>query len=358
MQGSKLWKVAQILRRGYIYDLDVLEKHLDWFCQGMTFQEAHEKTGRNVNMTCTPLKTQTSRGLPPLLLNHITAPRVTISSAVLASSCVPCLIPLVTLIEKLPDGTYRPYTGIQGEDFSQTGESLDTVRMRDGSFESDVPVQAMGSFFNCQFNIVSQVNPHIIPFFFHPKGAIGRPIRWPWVRHRGGFLASLIECWCKEDMLKLLRVLRYTGMLFNVFGVDWSYLFLQEGQGDITIVPHASLSDYWGVLDNVPSKEELDRRVRQSERSIWRHFTIIRNRMRVETALAVLLEAVLGHQLGGPGGRSLLDDATMKRSRSRTSMTEGGFDGSPRSPFDEDERRLAYRAGSQRALARARAGTS
>ena len=39
---------------------------------------------------------------------------------------------------------------------------LEHIRMRDGTFESDVPVQAIAELFNCHFCVVSQVNPHII----------------------------------------------------------------------------------------------------------------------------------------------------------------------------------------------------
>lgn len=299
MQGSIAWKAWRVLTNGYIYDTVDVERHLEWFTQGMTFEEAYKKTGRAISITCTPKKTGSVQGLPPMLLNHLTTPQVTLTSAVLASSCVPCLIPAAQLMEKRPDGTLQPYDG--GHGHSAEGESFDMVRMRDGSFESDVPVQAVGAFFNSQFSVVSQVNPHIIPFFFNPKGAIGRPIRWPWVRHRGGFLAFLAECWCKEDMIKILKVTRNTGMLFRVFGVDWSYLFLQEEQGDITIVPHAGLSDYLRILDNVHSRPHLEELVKKSERSTWRHFSVIRHRMRLERALAKL-EAQLNVVARWPSG--------------------------------------------------------
>jgi len=320
LKGSMLWKAWRVLRRGYVYDTEGMSKHVEYFTKGMTFQEAFEKSGRAINITCTPKRTRTVRGLPPLLLNHLTAPRVTITSAVLASSCVPCLIPPVLLMEKGPDGSLKPYQGIQGSDPS--GESLDMVQMRDGSFQSDVPVQAMGAFFNSQFNIVSQVNPHIIPFFFNAKGAIGRPIRWPWVRHRGGFLAFLVECWCKEDMIKLLKVMRTTDMLFSIFGVDWSYLFLQEAQGDITMVPHAGLRDYSLLLHNVPSKAHLSELIRQSERSAWRHFPIIRNRMRLERALEELEDALGVASFPGPDSTPA-DDSSPETSPLGSAASQG-----------------------------------
>ena len=65
-----------------------------------TFSEAFERTGRLINVTCTPFKT-TVKGSPPLILNHLTAPNVTLASAVCASSCVPMLIEPVALLEKV-----------------------------------------------------------------------------------------------------------------------------------------------------------------------------------------------------------------------------------------------------------------
>jgi len=62
-----------------------------------------------------------------------------------------------------------------------------------------------------------QVNPHIIPFFYHNRGRDGRPSTWRlWAGGwRGGFVLSALELWLKEDMLKTLRVL--AGRLF----LDW-----------------------------------------------------------------------------------------------------------------------------------------
>ena len=42
-----------------------------------TFREAFERTGRLVNITCTPFKTKV-KGSPPLILNHLTTPHVSI----------------------------------------------------------------------------------------------------------------------------------------------------------------------------------------------------------------------------------------------------------------------------------------
>jgi predicted acylesterase/phospholipase RssA len=297
MQGSLLRRAWSVFTQGAMYGIEHMDKHLEWFTQGMTFLEAYKKTGRMVNITCTPYKTNSVSGVPPMLCNHLTTPHVTLSSAAMASACVPKLIPPVQLQEKAPDGSIRPYMGGgQAEDNDQ--ESLDVLLMRDGSFQSDVPVQELRSLFNANFHIVSQVNPHIIPFFFCPSGDIGRPIRWPWKRWRGGFMLTFLISWLKEDMIRTLRVFRVTDITFKVFGVDWSYLFLQDSQGDITIVPNASFWDYVRVMENIGSRAELERKMKMSERGAWRTFTMVGNRLRVENALQRL-----EYSLGGSPSR-------------------------------------------------------
>jgi len=113
------------------------------------------------------------------------------------------------------------------------------------------------------------------------------------MNYRGGFISYLVEVWLKEDMIKNLKVLQKTGLLFNVFGVDWSYLFVQEEHGDITIVPNAGVSDYWHILDNVTDKKEFLRKVRAMERATWRHFAQIQARTRLQHALRNLGESII-----------------------------------------------------------------
>jgi predicted acylesterase/phospholipase RssA len=48
----------------------------------------------------------------------------------------------------------------------------------DGSIEHDIPIAGLSEMLNCQFFIACQANPHVVPFFFDSKGAVGRPSRW------------------------------------------------------------------------------------------------------------------------------------------------------------------------------------
>lgn len=74
----------------------------------------------------------------------------------------------------------------------------------DGSIQQDIPTRGLTEMLNCQFFIAAQCNPHIVPFFFNPKGGVGMPSRWSggsqedsW---RGGFLLAALEMYLKNDM--------------------------------------------------------------------------------------------------------------------------------------------------------------
>ena len=74
-----------------------------------------------------------------------------------------------------------------------------------GSIRHDIPISGLAEMLNCQFFIASQCNPHIVPFFFNPKGGVGRPSRWSsgeqehsW---RGGFLLAALEMYLKVRLV-------------------------------------------------------------------------------------------------------------------------------------------------------------
>mmetsp|Transcript_17151 Transcript_17151/g.48981 ORF Transcript_17151/g.48981 Transcript_17151/m.48981 type:complete len:616 (+) Transcript_17151:69-1916(+) len=304
MQGSKLERLWHVVTRGYCYTHEHMTEHLQWFTKGLTFLEAYQLTGRSVSITCTPTRSRSGK-MPTMILNHLNAPNVLLHSAIMASSCVPGLTPPVRLHEKV-NGEERPwqFMSLDSPESPTDGASgtLQDVLMRDGTFENDVPIAAMSKVFNIHFSVVSQVNPHIIPFFYHPTGVGGRPIRFPWRKYRGGFLVHLLEVWLKEDMTKNLTILQKTGLLFNVLGVDWSYLFTQQDHGEITIVPNAQVYDYFHVMDNVQSREHFVRMLRHSEQNTWQNFTQLSFRTRLQRALRRVAETVLDASSASPPG--------------------------------------------------------
>jgi hypothetical protein len=131
------------------------------------------------------------------------------------------------------------------------------------------------------------VNPHILPFTYAAEGSYGMPNLWRRGRGgwRGGFLLSTLETVLKEDMLKWLRVMRAQRLGPVLLGVDWSTLFLQDNQGDITLSPTVPLIDYVNVVNNASSRAQIERMVAEGEQITWRAMSMIENRLRVQRLL-------------------------------------------------------------------------
>lgn len=239
-----------------------------WFCRGsMTFQEAYQRTGRMLNVSCVPSDPHS----PTILNNHITSPDCVIWSAVLASAAVPGILPPIVLMRKCRDGNLTPYS------FGN--------KWKDGSLRTDIPLKALNLHFNVNFSIVSQVNPHISLFFFAPRGSPGRPVTHRKGRGwRGGFLGTTIETSIKLDLQKYLKILRHLELLPRPMGQDWSQIWLQRFSGTITIWPKTTLSDFWNILSD-PSPARLARMLKVGERSCWPRIRFISNRLKVERAI-------------------------------------------------------------------------
>lgn len=267
-------RIQRYIKYQAMFDQKVWLDKLQWFAGaddrgnvGLTFKEAYEKTGRILNITATNARKHS----PPLCLNYLSTPNVTIASAVLASAAVPGLIHPVHLIEKIIDKngqiSYRPLHG---------GHS----KFRDGSFENDIPLNTLSEAFGCSYFFVSQTNPHIIPFFFNARGQGGLPSGWR-LRggaYRGGFILAAIELLLKEDMKKNLRVLGMLDLLPSVYEQDWSFLFLQEFQGQITMVPDVRLIDYIRLISDIKNVNEVSHYLQQGKLTAWRKFSMIKNR--------------------------------------------------------------------------------
>lgn len=129
------------------------------------------------------------------------------------SAAVPGFISPVRLRVKDENGTVRNQGGKNDQTFW------------DGSIQQDLPTKGLAEMLNCQFFIAAQCNPHIVPFFFNPKGGVGMPSRWSSgtqedryvqtrrlqcsilaypnilrISWRGGFLLAALEMYLKNDM--------------------------------------------------------------------------------------------------------------------------------------------------------------
>lgn len=211
-------QLLHFLRHGVLMDSSRFSETVEAYFGKWTFAEAFARTQRRINIS---IATATSRSGHSrlLLLNHITAPNVIVSSAVVASCALPGLMRPVELLAKDPSGRVVPFfPDDQG------------VRFVDGSLQGDIPRQRLRELYNCNRFVVSQVNPHVVPF-------IGSSRIDP---REAGWLGRL-ELLCHLDLRASVHKLSRLRLVPFLFGQDVSQLFRQHYSGDVTIVPRIGL---------------------------------------------------------------------------------------------------------------------
>lgn len=266
----RLWKT------GARFDSIAWARKSNYFTSGSTtFQEAFKLTGRKLNISTVPAEPHS----PVILCNSITSPNCIIWSSLLASSAVPGILNPVVLMMK------DPTTGVVAP-FSMGN------KWRDGSLRTDIPVESLNTYYNVNFSVVSQVNPHISLFFFAPKGTVGRPVaiarsktrRQRYASLRGGFVATALEQLFKLEIKKWLQIVKTLDLLPRVMEQDWLNVWLQRFTGSITIWPRMRLKDFWYILLD-PNKTQMEEYLLKGERSMFPRLLFLRHRLSIERAI-------------------------------------------------------------------------
>ena len=270
----------------------------------MTFREAYQRTGRILNISIVSAE---SRHLPSKLCNYHTMPDVVIWSAVLASAAVPYLLPPIQLQRKVylspttitttqsTRGSLDETSALSGAQYKLVPYVSEGAKWQDGSVRIDIPIQQLHRYFNVSFNMVSQVNPHIILFFFEHRGSTGQPTKYRSGRGwRGGFIASSLEHALKLDLLKNLRILRDLDLLprlpvrrLQSVQDAVASVFLQKFEGNVTVVPRASLRDYWYILTD-PDEQRMRSYFERGAVQTFPKMSLVQNRMALERLLCEL----------------------------------------------------------------------
>ncbi|KAL7753735.1 hypothetical protein RI367_000666 [Sorochytrium milnesiophthora] len=270
-----VFRIIRLMQSGVMFSSERWQEKTRWVTHGdLTFMEAYRRTGRILNITVV----SSDRHSPPKLLNYVTSPNVVVWSAVLASSAVPGVLEPVTLMMKTkvatagggaPQEKIVPFLG-----WGKT--------WRDGSLRTDIPVKSLHQLFNVNYTIVSQVNPHITLFFFEHRGGGGHPTAHRGGRGwRGGFIASALEHFLKLDLKKWLKIVRDLRLMPTFMDQDWSFLWLQKFDGNVTILPKSTISDYIHILTD-PDEYRMTLYLIKGQRNTWPKMKIIANRMGVE----------------------------------------------------------------------------
>ncbi|MEJ2756719.1 MAG: patatin-like phospholipase family protein [Gammaproteobacteria bacterium] len=229
---------------------DQLETCLEKNVLDLTFEEAYRRTGRHINIPVSPADPhQQAR-----VLNAKTAPNVLVRKASLASCAIPGVFPSVTLWAKNIRGEKVPY--------------IPSRRWVDGSIKNDLPVSRLARLYGVNHTIVSQTNPHVLPFISRREveGGMGYTLRrWAtmnWTQN-ASFVLDILRQSIKNNEVALL--------------VDKAHSIMSQRYiGDINLVPPRLATNLIRVLKNETTKEVADF-IHSGERETWPKIEIIRN---------------------------------------------------------------------------------
>lgn len=269
-EESVLTHVKRLLTEGSWSDIKHLTRVMRMQLGDITFQEAYNRTRKICNIS---VSTESIYELPRLL-NYITAPNVMIWSAVAASCSVPFVFNAAPLLVKDP----------------QTGEHMPwnptPQRWVDGSVDNDLPMTRLAEMFNVNHFIVSQVNPHVVPFLakddrLYPEHDDCRSGLFS--ASHNSTTATTLTTLAKDEVLHRLQFLAELG-IFPTAVTKLRSVLSQKYSGDITILPESNIQDLTRVLKN-PTVEFMKRATLAGERATWPKLSRIRDRCAVELAI-------------------------------------------------------------------------
>lgn len=257
---------------GGFADVRYLKKFLIENLGDITFAEAYEISGLDINITVAPYNVAQEDAR---IMNRYTSPDLLVWSAVLASCAVPILFPPVRLTSKRYDNLHTPY--------------LASTRWVDGSVRSDFPQERMSRLYNLNYTIASQVNPHIVPFMQSDEERFRSDVlSWPEriLRKQGKIAAMSLMGFTRGRMGRIPSIRRLLDHGYGI--VDQRYY------GDVNIIGNYGLRHYTYMLQN-PEPHLFKMLQREGERATWPKISSIETHARIGKTIQHCLE-VLIHQ--------------------------------------------------------------
>lgn len=251
-------------RSGTAEQSEIEESLRPFLPDDLTFQKALEKTGRAMNVSIAPAEThQTSR-----LLNATTSPTVLMRSAVMASAAVPGIFPPVTLQALDDEGKRKSY--------------LPSRRWVDGSVSDDMPAKRLARLYGVNHYIVSQTNPHVLPFVtdgHRKKTSLGLL--------QNASLRATRE-WFNAVTMIIDRADKGNGRITQATSLMRS-IINQDYVGDINILPDYRLVNPRNLL-GYPGEKQVLKYFASGERCTWPKLEMIRLQTRISRTLREILQ--------------------------------------------------------------------
>lgn len=264
----------QMWKRRALMDQSQLRRAIAKNVRDLSFDEAYKVSGRIVNITVSPA----GANQPPRLLNYLTFPYLYLREAVLASCAVPIIFPPVMLMTRDELGERVPW--------------MPLLRWNDGSLKSDLPMLRLRRLHNVNHFIVSQTNPHVIPFQTRREpGARG-------LVHGAKIYAGATVRSQASGLLKLARQVLPIPSIGQTIDTATSILD-QDYRGNVNIFPEVSLWRYANVTAN-PKIADVARFMLEGERAAWPRIEMIRLQTAIGQTLDRCVQLIEGRRLATP----------------------------------------------------------
>uniref|UniRef100_K3WU72 PNPLA domain-containing protein n=1 Tax=Globisporangium ultimum (strain ATCC 200006 / CBS 805.95 / DAOM BR144) TaxID=431595 RepID=K3WU72_GLOUD len=278
-------QLAHCVKTGFLVECSAFERTTQhYFGEPMnaeekimhyTFQDAYLKTGRHVCITVSASDVTGHKGPKKLLLNHINSPHVLLWSAVAVSCSLPGIMKGKQLMARDFEGNIVPYISLGKE-------------WVDGSIQHDLPMETMASCFNVTNFIVSQVNPHVVPF-------VGDDVDTPNFRKS---MFHTLESVIAADVRHRLKMLAFLGLFPKIYGHQFSSYFKQNFSGNVTLIPDFIFLEAIGIKAILnPTVDDMNRYIEGGQRCVWPKLQYIRHLCTIEKALDKILAELLGNEV-------------------------------------------------------------
>jgi len=249
-EWARMFGITDMIRGAGVLDQSLLKNSIDRNIPEMTFLEAYNHTNRILNITVSPADPNQF----PRLLNYLTAPNVLIRRAALASAAIPGLFPPVQLRAKNFTGKSVAY--------------MPQSRWIDGSVHEDIPKERVNRLHNVNHYIVSQANPHVVPFL-------------PGEQDEKGLLPFIQDVVFKGPLVQVEHFLELIHRHFEVPGLGSVIkkahaIARQTYSGDITIYPERRLMSLGKTFSNF-GEAEIEKILWEGRRATWPKIERIRN---------------------------------------------------------------------------------
>ena len=250
----RLFRPNDLIRERNVLDQRVLRACIDNNMPDMTFLEAYQHTNRILNISVSPADSHQF----PRLLNYLTAPNVLIRRAALASAAIPGIFPPVQLRARNYNGKSVAY--------------MPQNRWIDGSVHSDIPKEKVNRLHNINHYIVSQTNPHVVPFLSEEI-------------EETGLIPFIQDVIIKAPMVQIEHLLELVQQHFNFPGLGniikkAHAMASQNYRGDITIYPERNLLNITKMFYNL-GPEELEEMMMEGRRATWPKIERISNTTKI-----------------------------------------------------------------------------